>query len=714
MGADLRACVFGLGAFCAASQACLFRELLAVFNGTEILIGSALAAWMVSAPAGTAAAVKLTRFLGSRAALALLGALGPVSVVLGIVVLRQFGQGWSPAAVLFFFGIPGACIAGSLAAAFDLNSHGDEGRRSSWVLSLDSFGSFAGGALLSAMFVSGVRTFTACAFFSSAAFALSLLCFIKGRFRKKVFIFIFIVSAAALAPFVRRIDAGTALARYHSRGLPGERIREIETRYQTFSLAKDRESFHVFFNGRYGFTYPDLAVWAPLMALVVSQNDPDAVLFAGAAGGNLVRHAAGRPGRSIDWVEQDAGVFSFVEFMDSPLLKVPQVNLIKGDARRHIQQTRKIYDAIIIGTAAPCTLSENRYFTMEFFMECRKRLSEKGVLAFTLPGSQNYMSRSQASYLGSVYAALKAVFLKVLAVPADGMIMIASNYAFLSDDPSELSRRFENGNMRIEGFVPRLFGLLLDKGRMSSVKYMFSEYGIPNTDSRPSNVLYHTLWKGASLGVKTAPAMESAVEFFKKRKAPLAFFIGLFIFCASIFLKRRTERYIMCTTGFVNMGCVISLMMMFQCACGYLFESSALLAGVFMLGLGSGGLLSQVFRGPKTLEYCEMAFCLLFAASAVLIYERGLPQNPHFYWLFLAFSGIIGGIEFPEAVRRLGGPRSFSAVYYFEMLGAAAGAAAASWIIIPLYGCHVLFVLCAFIKAAPLVVTAVQRLLKRT
>ncbi len=222
--------------------------------------------------------------------------------------------------------------------------------------------------------------------------------------------------------------------------------------------------------------------------------DPKRILLAGgAADGALVEAMQQRPER-IDVFEMDPVLVELVpENFFRPSSTDSSVSLFLQDPRRFLSSTTQHYDLIVSTGAEPETAAANRFFTREYALLCRQRLKEGGMLALSLPGSENYLSAAGFHRLSAVYGALRSVFSEVRVFPGTTILLIASDRS-IALDMDAVSRRFVERGLKTRYVHPAYVQYLIVNDRRFDLEKRLNQDVLPvNTDSYP--VCYGTsLW----------------------------------------------------------------------------------------------------------------------------------------------------------------------------------------------------------------------------
>jgi len=149
-----------------------------------------------------------------------------------------------------------------------------------------------------------------------------------------------------------------------------------------------------------------------------------------------------------------------------------RVRFHETDGRRFVREAApRSYDCIVADVPDPANANLNRYYTEEFFLECRRALSSSGVLALSLSSEPDFLGETLRRRNGSIYGALCRVFPCVVVTSGYLSLMAAGGEAApLTKDPVELIRRFdalEPGDLH---FSPLLFHPLLEEGSLAWIE----------------------------------------------------------------------------------------------------------------------------------------------------------------------------------------------------------------------------------------------------
>ena len=116
------------------------------------------------------------------------------------------------------------------------------------------------------------------------------------------------------------------------------------------------------------------------------------------------------------------------------LLKENSDNLFiaNDDALRFVRNSREIFDVVIVLLPPPSTLLLNRYYTIEFFREVKKRLNSNGVFMCSPGPGNNYFNKESVNLYSSIFNSLASSFKNVRPVNGNKLYFIASDSDLVS------------------------------------------------------------------------------------------------------------------------------------------------------------------------------------------------------------------------------------------------------------------------------------------
>ena len=220
----------------------------------------------------------------------------------------------------------------------------------------------------------------------------------------------------------------------------GELAHYRETRYGRITVVTQQELVTLFQDGAPLLSSQDAAAAEESVHYALAQlEDPQRVLLISASAGVMEELEKYRL-ESIDYVELDPDLTE-VLFDFNLLKRIPPLRVIHADGRAFLAGAAPGYDAILVNLNDPQTFQTNRFFTDRFFSLARSRLSEQGVLGFSMGGFDNYLAEPQRRKLSSIYNTAKAHFPHVLMLPGERVFFICSNRPLQTGIPDLLRRK---------------------------------------------------------------------------------------------------------------------------------------------------------------------------------------------------------------------------------------------------------------------------------
>jgi len=703
----------------------------------------------------------------------------PVSALAEILALRV-GRIWlgGPAAEVM---PPGVLLGGTLAATvliglpagfvFALACAATERYREGrlgWVgllFGLEALGSFAGGL---------VYTFGMAGRFPAIA-AITILTGLAGahlavwagvaRFRawRAALCAGCVMAAPAIfygwsAPGLAQLD--TLDAAVFERLRPGLKWeRGADTRFQRLELARRDQQYTVFSNGRVAYSLPNRIDNQRAAALVMVQNPQgvrDILVMGSADPGFLSEILRYRGVQRVDAVDLDPQSLEiarpFLGEAERKPLDDPRLHLFFTDPRAYVNRSEKehAYDLIVVSAPDPISASVNRLYTREFFEGARRLLRDGGILATGVTSSENYLGREMSAYAGSIVATARSVFSFVALTPGDRMSILASDgpgrvsvdaqtlaarYRSLYLDPNRdrLKPALQTPALQTGLFNPDGFETMLPPRDVERTTQRFARIEAPlNTDARPiSYYLGLAVWNrvaGASPG-RAGIAWEGRGTMFFLALLGIALLARLFHAAETSRLDASAtsplggDRFNAVLTvgglGFAGMSASVLLSLAYQSAVGMLYGRVALLAALFMAGLGWGAIVGGRIGWTRFQARCVLMGFLagLGALLTALGWYLGTTgwESGILIMAALVSAGTLTGTAFSAAAGVFADAEGRTGAWLdaADHLGASLGAFAAGVLLIPIVGFRSTALAAAAVVAALLVLHAQSLWLER-
>jgi spermidine synthase len=664
--------IIATGISSVVTQLLIIREFLSQFQGNEFVIALILFNWLALGGIGTLLAQGIThRFLQAT-----VNRLGWLSLVLTclpaiqIFAIRRLRDvffihgssvGFYPTLAFTFFTIAPYCLLIGFVLPFSLfvirtENPNYPGIR---VYITDNIGDITGGALFSFALVYLVTPLQA-AFLANLPLLVATAFLFSSTSRH----FPYHVAGIGIAFII--IIGGMVLESSSMEPAEGKLVYYSESRYGRIEVHQGHDQFTLFLSGIPLFGSKNLSiaeetVHYPLSQLSHVQN----LLLISAEGGMMTEVLKHNPA-SVDYVELDPKVAA-VQFKFELIKKIPGLNVIHQDGRAYLENSNKIYDAIIVNLTEPDTYQVNRFFTDHFFALAKKHLSEQGVLSFSMRGFDNYLAEPQRQKLSSLYNTATEYFKHVRMLPGQKIFFLCRSLPIETDIPANLDKK-EIQTRYISGYY---YGNLTPE-RIKYLNTLVDPETPKNRDYFPQLMrLMFLQW------------------FTKFSTSPTIFIVVLIILCLIYLVRISAEEFVLFSTGCTVMGAEVLVIFAFQIFFGYIYLQIGIIITVFLLGLLPGALFGERFRdqGRKTLVITDMLMIALMGLLILLVKYMGRPLPVLFFMTFGFLISLLCGFQFPVALYLRGGDapavtRTFSA----DLIGAACGALVTNVWLIPYFG----------------------------
>lgn len=717
--------VAALGAAAAITQIVLFRELLALFGGNELVVGLALGCWLLLSGLGS--------FLGQFGATPRSGRwLAPCWLLAAIVPWLQlvaartlhdlvFIRGAAVGLAGSLFGslallapyclLVGFLLTRSVAALAGRDGKAAAGR----VYAADSLGGIVGGALFSFVIAAYLDHFQTLAVAALPLLAAAVPLAGWGRPAALAAAAAAVVAAAmGLLAWPGALDRLTT-----ARQFPGhELLFRGHSPYGRLVVTRSFGQLNFIENGLPTFSSDDLAraeeaVHYALAQRVGPGGGGGTATGRGAAALRVLVAGGSLSGTPAETLKYPAAEITFAE-LDPLMLTAgrrlfpgrfadPRLRVVAADARQFIRGGRARYDVVILDLPPPTTSQINRFYTGEFCAEVKRALAPGGVFAFSLAGYENVVTPELAAKLATARATVGAHFRNVLALPGRRVFFLASDGPLTAAVAGRLAAagiatRFVTGEALRGFFAP---------DRFADLERALAAPARPNGDFAPILYFLHLRHWLSEFGV---------------RRDVLAFGLatvgGLFLLGLALL---RPATMAVAAAGFSGSALAVVLLLGLQVIGGAVYREIGLLFASFMAGLALGAHLGNrpllhPGTGPAGTplpRLLALAVGGLAVASALLpLALQGLGRwataaaavagpSVGLYLLTLMVATAIGA-TFPLAAGIGAGPPTARAatLYAFDYAGAAAGALLASAWLIPVAGLTATCLLCALLNVA--------------
>lgn len=694
---------FLLGFLAAAFQVYLLREFSAEFYGNELTFGLFLGSWLLWGGLGSLVRPR-GRIEPASGRLAGLYGLAIILFFVGLVLLRFSHRllGILPAELAGLVPAFGFALLLGLLLSFPLGHYfvinaGLLGGDVPLVYLLESAGAATAGLIVHFVLIPGFSNWEGAAIVGAGAALLALAAMRPGRWRW------LLGAALGLAACLAAFDLPSQKTAWK----PLRLVEAEDTRYGKLQVVRTGEQVTLFDNGLAVFTHPDIGSAEESVHFALLQRDDiNRVLLIGGGASGGAAEVLKYPAARIDYVELDPAIIRMAEkhltAADLAALRSPRVRILFEDGRAFLERTGGSYDAVILNLPEPATAQVNRYYTSEFFAAVRKKLTPGGVFSFIVPSAENYISDSRRQFLSCLASTLRAVFPKVLAVPGDNCVFLASESP-LSVDPDRLSAAIVRLGLKNRFVSPEMLPARLNPLRVDYLAAKISgQTARINRDLVPASYYFYSiLWAAQFRGFESR-LLQAAVRVPAGwlLDAPLAAFaLGL----AFLAFRRRSSaaRFLvpLAVMGFTSIAVELVVFIAFQANFGYVYGKIPLLLASFMAGLVLGSFLGRRRKRPGRSDLAAVQGALALALVMTLGGLSGGGGESVSFAILFAFGGL-GGYLFVAANRLLLLQVPHPGLGYgVDLLASFVGVTFTSALIIPLWGLPAVLVRLAILNA---------------
>jgi len=671
-----------LGMTSIASQIIILRDFVSVFQGNELVIGVVLATWMALTGGGALLARRRPGPVGRRSflpgALIAAGALPPAVVALLRFLRAAALPPGATAGILHALAAavillaPACLLSGYLFASLARRaSTGGSSDATSFIYTWESIGSVAGGVLFNIALIAFLDTFQALFVLLLTDCTLAFILALRARAR--------VAGALALAAgagAVALLAWGGADAATRALLFPGEEIVRLrDTPYGTLTVTRRGGQTNFFENGTPMFSTNDVIASEEAVHYCMAQRAaPRSVLMIGGGISGTTVEALKYGVERIDYAEINPWIIGFGRSL-THALDDGRVHVVEGDPRMYVRSAGRTYDAVLVNLPDPATAQINRFYTVDFFRDLRRIMTDSAAVSLSLLGATEYQGPEARSLSSSVWASLRSVFPHVLIVPGE------RNYYLASGAPLAIG---------IAGLIER---------RGVATEYVNRYYLDDSLLERRSASLAATIDPGAATNRDFEP-----VAYYRQLAYWLSY-VGFdpvpWVAAAALVLVIAAGRFsavgsAVFAGGFTASAVEIVLLVAFQVLCGSLFQMTGILITAFMGGLACGAWIrDRIVRKPGLRAFAAAQFALAagcFLLPLLLLWLQRAALPPFVVECVVTAAALAaggaGGLEFTLAARlRDGGTGSEAGeLYGLDLAGSALGALLVSVYVIPLGG----------------------------
>ncbi|MDZ7291185.1 MAG: fused MFS/spermidine synthase [candidate division KSB1 bacterium] len=694
-----------LGFTAIITQTILLREFLSVFAGNELVIGIVLANWMILTGVGSF----LGKFAGhwSRRMIVLivllfLIAVLPITTVFLLYYLRNL---FFPVGTMigimeslyssFLLMMPYCLTAGFLfTLVAQLVSEWSRSNLISAVYLLEAAGSILGGLLFNLVMIFFLNTFQA--LFLLTFINLGICLFLSLKYGRPALNYALLIVAGAflvLAVFVE-VDKMAKQFLYRDQELLFYR----DTPYGNLAVTRQGDQKNFYENNALLFSTQDVVTNEETVHFAMVQHpQPQKVLLISGGISGTTQEILKYNIRGVDYVEINPWLIGIGQKYTSALTD-PRIRVITQDARRYVRNTSEQYDVVLINLPDPSTAQINRYYTVEFLKELKRKLKNGAIVSLSLLPSTDYMSAKAREISSIMHHTLLASFQHVLIIPGMRNYYLASDSGLSINITQKIRQRGIATNYVNEYYLD---DRLLQQ-RSDELMKNLDRSTVINRDFTPiayyRQLLYWLSYFNVNLWIPAVLLMLILV-FVAAKLNPISF--GLF------------------TGGFAASSIEFLLLVSFQILHGYIYQATGAIITVFMAGLAAGAAYERRKSEKSNVQsfvgvQCAIGIYALLLPLVLALLRDAVPGNFIMHAVFFLLTFVIAvfiGAEFSMATKLQKGSIESVAgeLYSIDLIGSALGALMVATYLLPLLGIAKASLIVAALSFASALITMVNR-----
>jgi len=336
-------------------------------------------------------------------------------------------------------------------------------------------------------------------------------------------------------------------------------------------------------------------------------------------------------GLRVDVIETEPAFASAASTVISP-------EMYKPDCR---------YGIVFVGAGIPRNAATNRFYTRSFFLRLKSMLADSGIVTFSLPFSENYLSPSEQRLYDALQTTLAAVFRNVLVFPGEGYTFMASDGPLTRAWNVRVSTRYLASSI-----IPAASEDRINKANLIPV------HAYINTQNRPI-----TLFLG----------LLSWLDLFSGGSMVACGFLALCIIIALWFVPKNRAALSVASSGMALGAYTVGLLLIYQSTYGALYSRISILLVALAAGFFAGAFVKKLPLSDAVIGlYCGATLALL-----------AVVPNPLalFFYAFHAGAGLLCGAQIVSRKSA-----ALGEMYAADLFGGAIGMAITSTILAPIVG----------------------------
>lgn len=660
--------LFVVGFTSTSVQFLLLRELMNIAGGFELMTGIFLGSWLTASAAGAAIAGK-SGFI-NRSKINLVFSISPFASLFLLIFLTKLfletGEAPSFLASLILTLVvlfPFCLVSGFTFIKLIRSAPADSGITPGKSFSIETTGGIISGLLLTILTSGNLNTYELLIIIGLLTIAWTLLThfIVKGSLNLLTrFFFTIIISGIII------LNTDIFFRQMLLRGIKVTATQD--TPYGNITTGIYSGEISQYYNHRL-IEYNDDVIEREEdihYALLQLKNPEKILMIAGSLKSHLPEILK-YPVKKITYIERDPALAESAKSIKYS--GIAELKIENKDAYRYVKGAGEKMDAIILLIPPPSTFSLNRYYSMEFIIQIKARLSEGGVFMCSPGLADNYLNKESIKLYSSVYNTLCGIFKHVEPVSGNKLYLIASD--------RELSVSF--------------CALAKDKQILNT--YVSSDFladdliEVKSDEIRavldPKVRKNHLAFPVASLHSQSYSLSRNMNE-----KIP-AIILMLLAFAGPLVLVKR-RNMIMYFSASALAGFEIIMILLLQLTAGNMYQFTGIILATIMAGLAAGAgmnlrVLDSVKLRIKSLVLVFYYLLLAFCINPILEIKSMLLSFLVLILMILPPSFITGNIFSKLNEDHPDGSVS-SLVYSADLAGSALGFILISGVVIPAMG----------------------------
>ncbi|MDR1194970.1 MAG: hypothetical protein LBL00_00665 [Endomicrobium sp.] len=458
---------------------------------------------------------------------------------------------------------------------------------------------------------------------------------------------------------------------------------------QTAMVQKNRE-YALLVNNIIQFSYPDNDILNSEdfghIPVLYPEHPSNVLLIGGAAKylPKILEHEVKR----VDYLEPDAAVVNIMKNNISHLgyaFNDERVRIHNEKARKFLSNSVVRYDLILVGMPSPLNFQLNGFYTREFFQAAKESMRDNGFIALKLAGTMAFSTYIMAELNKSVMDAMKSVFKHSNIIPGSQNILIASDRKM----PYRLHIKKRLYKMQETTLVLSKYYLddLMDTEK---TRWLRNELNKIESDETLLNSDWNPQAKFLSV-IHSQSAFSPYLSLFMNKLRKYSYFI-LFAVIIVFFLSKSVYETTAFVSGASSMWIFITILFTAQILSGEIYGLFGILAALFILGVSLG--IAYCGKAKKTIPLNERMFHneLLFLVLIILLLLLFKFCRINVYMIFALSlgTGFAAGVEFAQLVKIAGLFREKNSndlkIYFSQTAGALFSALAGGCFLIVVWG----------------------------